>query len=137
MVILIFNRTKNTGLNMLLNNIEEGKAGIDDLDRAGFTALYSAVKLKDLELVKQLIKAGADVNKASGDMLHTPLIVAVMFCDMSSGIIQLLLSNGADPNIKNSIMSSAVDIARNLGYDGEVELFLKYKRVESVEDTGW
>ncbi|MBN1974174.1 MAG: ankyrin repeat domain-containing protein [Sedimentisphaerales bacterium] len=59
------------------------------------STLHAAVKLKNMEKVKEFLDKGADVNEyENGD---TPLLIAVN--NDSNDIAKLLLEHGADPNI--------------------------------------
>ena len=60
-------------------------------------SLCHAIESEDLELMRQLIDSGADVN-AIGEGGMTPLLWA--FPDNKIERFKLLLENGADPNVK-------------------------------------
>ena len=68
------------------------------------TPLISAVSAGHLALVKELIKAGADVNKGNSHK-ETPLMFAAINGNIE--LIELLLSAGADVNAKSASYSSA------------------------------
>lgn len=71
----------------------EAEAFFDDPE---VVALCKAIEANDLEEMKRLIEAGADVNaKGKGNM--TPLLWA--FFDDKLPRFKLLLENGADPNV--------------------------------------
>lgn len=75
--------------------IEETDCLIDATDFQGETALLKSMEFCDnSEIAVALISAGANVNKASVDML-TPLHVAVR---KSKAVAQLLIENGANMN---------------------------------------
>lgn len=85
-------------------------------DDLGSTALHWVAEMGDpndtvvlknqVVLAKQLIKAGANVNAKAytGKLQKTPLHVACFSGTVTNfKLIRLLLDNGADPNIPNSI----------------------------------
>ena len=110
----------------------------------GESALMLAAIHGQTELVQQLIDAGADVNKTGWTPLHyacsgtspaqldivrllldnaayidaespngsTPLMMAAMYGP--SGLVQLLLDEGADPTLRNQIGLSAIDFAQKV-----------------------
>lgn len=59
--------------------------------------LNVAVSKGDIEIVKKFIEYGADVNQMSEDM--TPLMIAARYNKVE--ILNVLLANGARPNVKN------------------------------------
>lgn len=71
-------------------------------DKEGRTPLMLAIMDNNVDKVKQLIKAGANVNVISNKG-NTPLLIATGY-DVSREIIQALLDAGADVNF-----SAAVD----------------------------
>jgi ankyrin repeat protein len=76
----------------------------------------SACECGNIEIVKILISAGADLNKASSSGM-TPLIYAGMSGD--SFIAEILLKHGANPSTRDSSGYNATDWARKK-YDGMV-----------------
>lgn len=74
-------------------------------NKNGITALYDnisplniAIFKGDIETVKRFIKYGEDTNKKSNGM--SPLMFAARYNKVA--ILQLLLSNGANPKIKDT-----------------------------------
>src|SRR5215467_7794925 len=66
----------------------------------GTTALHWAAFRDDLEMVKLLIAAGADVKATTREGALTPLFMACT--NGSAPIIDALLKAGADPNSANA-----------------------------------
>lgn len=81
--------------------IEEEGYDVNDQDNAGNTALHEAALNGHLDIVKLLIKNGADVNMQSFEMFKdTPLIDASANGHLD--VVKYLLSHGADPTICNA-----------------------------------
>jgi ankyrin repeat protein len=81
---------------LLSHSAAYNRAQIDVVDQDGFTALSWAVEHGNLECVRALVNAGADVNLAS-PLGHTPLHSAAGHKDVE--LAQLLLSKGAAVNV--------------------------------------
>ncbi|MBK0052971.1 ankyrin repeat domain-containing protein [Stenotrophomonas sp. S39] len=106
---------KNTGCPMLIQAVANycssvvseliaAGANINMSDEYGDTALHFAAQLNDLDTVRLLIDAGADINRC-GEGGSTPLHLT------DCGNCQnLLVSNGADPTIKNDMGLSVDDM---------------------------
>ena len=78
------------------------------INRAGWTPLHYACTTGKLEIAQMLVANGAKVNALSPSNT-TPLMMAV-----NSGneqLIKLLLDNGADLRIRNTAGYSAIDVA--------------------------
>jgi len=78
-------------------------AGLDDVrdDFGGVTLLQLAILADDLSLCKTLIEKGASVNQTNHHG-HTPLHIALMvYGDSMASVVDLLLSKGADPSLRD------------------------------------
>lgn len=82
--------------------------------------LYDAVCHNNLKLAGWLLKNGADVNYKGGCLLETALTLAVYSDNIN--VVRLLLEKGADVNEENGDGKTALDIAREKGYDEIVRL---------------
>ncbi|MFL6108697.1 MAG: ankyrin repeat domain-containing protein [Marmoricola sp.] len=73
---------------------------MSDLDRAGRSKLHYAAADKDLELARELLAQGFDVNlrDAAG---WTPLHFAAQ--SQSAEMVEVLLDNGAEVNAPNAV----------------------------------
>ena len=97
---------------------EELCAGLKLFKKAGWhidtptqelkTALHIAARHRDLESIKQLILAGADVN-AQDSMGNTPLHSAVDELSISQDCITVLLKAGANPLLLNKTGQTVFD----------------------------
>ena len=119
--------------------------------------IFAAVELNDVDMVKRLLEAGAEVNlkTSTGD---TPLFYAARggyktivemliakSADINSknnnglaplhlavrgnqkDIVELLIAKGADVNVRNNAGRTPLDIAEQRGYKEIVEMFRKHK----------
>lgn len=78
-----------------LKMLAEQPGSVDTAEADGSTALLWAAHWNDLELVQQLLKAGANPN-VQNELQSTPLAEAAF--NANTGIIQALLDAGADAN---------------------------------------
>ncbi len=122
----------------ILSDVKARKAAFDEVDKDGYSAFSLAVRDNQAEIVREMIIAGADVNKPSGKLKLSPLHGA-----SNIEVIRLLVNNKADVNAKdasgNSPLHSAVRNARidvikalidsgaevnQANYDGQTPIFL-------------
>lgn len=87
--------------------------GCDVADSGGWTPLHLAVEKNHLEVVKQLIWSGADVNVISNDG-WTPLHVAVDEGHLN--MVRYLLEQGVDVTYPNVSGRTPIHSAAELGY---------------------
>ena len=98
------------------------KRGADpnQTDAAGATALMWAIP--DIEKVRRLVAAGANVNARSTDTGRTPLLIAANYPGTVE-LLKLLLARGADLRAKDAAGFTALGLAM-LSADVEVVRFL-------------
>lgn len=96
--------------------IDKG-ANVNLHDNNGWTALHFAASEYLVTVVKLLIDKNANVN--AKDSYGNNVIWRAVFSSKGRGeIIQILLNNGADPNIANNSNVSALNLANRIGnYD--------------------
>lgn len=84
------------------------KSNVNAKDKMGLTSLHMATQFGHLQIIKLLIKNGADINtqNAFGNipMFYVPNENAVEIC-------KLLMKHGADPTIKNEYDVAPLDYA--------------------------
>lgn len=88
---------------------------IKNFDQRNFmedTVLHTVSSWGDLDAVKILVAAGADVN-AKGDQGATPLFNAVM--GESADVVSFLLNSGADIGVSNNYKRKVIEYAKNVG----------------------
>lgn len=91
----------------------------------------------DIEAVRHLIQSGCDVNEVDEDG-RTPLMDAILNCDCSSAMVQLLLENGASVNVADKVQHwTSLHFASRDGKPVLVSLLLKRgARVDAVDVYG-
>jgi ankyrin repeat protein len=92
-------------------------AATDIQDRHGYTALHFAAQNNHLGIARALLEGGASVDLRD-EYGNTPLFRAVFASTGEGDLIRLLLSHGANRDLKNTSDVSPVDLARTIGnYD--------------------
>ncbi|MCB9208381.1 MAG: ankyrin repeat domain-containing protein [Ignavibacteriales bacterium] len=89
------------------NNNDSGKIEPPNLD------LHSAIYMRDLEAIKQHIKAGSDINVQENFLKSTPLITAAALDEPEAA--KLLIDAGAKIDYQNMDGSTALITAAALG----------------------
>jgi ankyrin repeat protein len=82
----------------------------DAVDSRGRTALYCGCWKDHKFVVKHLLQAGANVEKANAETGVTPLILAA--ANGRLNVMELLLQNGADATKRENTGRTAFDAAR-------------------------
>ena len=82
-------------------------------DKFGVPPLFHCVDQERLELIPEMVRAGAKVNAYENDLLQTPLHRAV-FCTFGARFVRLLLDLGADPRTVDAAGHTPLDAARLL-----------------------
>src|SRR5207245_702031 len=97
-----------------LELLARGNQGISSRARGelAFTPLHFAVQRGDLEAVKALLEAGADVDKPTTSGM-SPLVLAINNAHYE--VAAYLLRHGADPNADGQGWSALHQVARMRG----------------------
>lgn len=99
----------------LVNHID---IDLSKTDHTGCTALHYAIEYSQMTIVKDIISSRITINHKNNDG-DTPLHYAVRYY---KHIVQLLLDNGADPNITNNYNKRPCD---QIGIDSNTINLLK------------
>ena len=95
------------------------------------TALHSASHAGQVQVVRTLLKCGAEVN-ARGVWDQTPLILASFQGHLD--IVQCLLDHGADPNLQNNLQCTALRHAAVIGHLEMVRTLIAHSVDVNVQD---
>ncbi|CCI45739.1 unnamed protein product [Albugo candida] len=111
----------------------ENKGNLDERDKYGLTPLHWACDYEKLEVVKFLIKLGANTNAVENRLFkRTPLHFACL--RGAKEIVQVLLEHHADPEARDYKGWSALHCGAYNGSEGVVEILIK-ARVNSHSVT--
>ncbi|WP_265023346.1 MULTISPECIES: ankyrin repeat domain-containing protein [unclassified Wolbachia] len=106
--------------------VEKG-VNVNATDVGGYTALHLAVTEKRLEIVRELIKSGADVNAEEYENKCTPLHLGCMVGEKE--IVEELVEAGGEIEQEDECGMTAIDYAKN---SKEVTEVLK-KETDKIE----
>jgi len=100
------------------------EAGIspDTADKLGYTALMHAANRGNTEIVRALIKSGANVNAKTKFQERTPLMFASLYG--YTEIVNLLLEAGADVNVKSPDGATALVFSAENGHQDIVNALI-------------
>jgi len=127
----ILNMVIDGELESFKNKVNEGfdpESIIDDWNTE--TALHVAVVYEQFEIVKYLLEELHVYPDPLNYYNQTPLYLAVLYGNYDFS--ELLLENGADPNVENDYGETPLYIAISYGYDDIAELLKEYG-AEEVE----
>lgn len=105
---------------------------IDSVDRVGRTALYIAVLKEDENAARFLIEKGANVNICDAEGM--PPVYFASASPSSAGVLQLLLENNADVNVKGR-HGSALHVAASNRNVTAVRMLMNYHADPNVRDS--
>jgi uncharacterized protein len=100
-------------------------SSIEAVGPSGSRPLHVACNRSNLEEVKALVLAGANINSV-GDMGNTPLHEAVGANNPE--IVEFLLLSGADLSIRNEFEQTAKEIAELMERNAVLEVFQRLER---------
>lgn len=101
------------------------KASVEDIDSSGWTALMRAAEFGELDKIKSLLAAGANIEASNPKVYDgaTPVVIALHFDEHDAAV--LLLERGAKLEGENA--STALVLAARSGFDDLVDRFIKAK----------
>ena len=102
--------TSNSQEPLLSENVRRMKQLLLDLtDYEGYTPIHDSVEMSHAQCTKELIRYGCSIN-TSASHGNTPLHYAARNDDIKT--VEVLLKNGACPNVRNAVGKRAADMAR-------------------------
>lgn len=101
------------------NTVKNGQIALLKL-----TALHHAATDGPVEMVRDLLDAGADIN-AKDSRGFTPLTLAIAADHQDSGIVRLLIDHGADVNARAGTGETPLDWAEKFGFPQAVAMLNK------------
>jgi 26S proteasome non-ATPase regulatory subunit 10 len=108
---------------------------IDEQDNAGWSALHVASSKGDLEMVRQLIENGADVNLKTNNGV-TPVHLAVSHDD--ADVVKYLIDHNGSVRTKDNLDRTALQRAAAAGFEDIVSVLIAAKAPVSATDSyGW
>jgi ankyrin repeat protein len=96
---------------------------VDEQKSSSFPVLTLAVKNGNVEIMKELLQSGADVNLRSSSYLVGPLHVAAMKDDKEA--LQELLKKGADVDLKDGVDKAPIHYASKKGHIEALQELIK------------
>ena len=114
-LIKAINAIKSNDEKKLEEIIIKDKTIINKLNSDGLSLFHFLVIKKNINLIKLLLKNGADVNIKSLNKKRTPLHLAYIYQnDETNDIINLLLNCGANDNVLDSNNKKPIEYKKNL-----------------------
>ena len=97
--------------------------------------ILEASRRGDLETVEAIMKLGADYKNARGEGDWAPLHMAAI--EGHDQVVELLLANGADANVRDLENSTPLHYAANKSHLNTTEILLRYGAdVNAKDDEG-
>lgn len=87
------------------------------------TAFHNAVLMGDYKTFEHYLSKGMDIDQRRGTFESTPLLAAANMGRLEA--VKYLLSKGANPDLKNALGKTAIEIARKRGKDSVVDALNK------------
>jgi ankyrin repeat protein len=117
------------GILMMFSCGQSGEAAEKKETKPPVMDLHTAAVLGDLDVIRQHVEAGSDLNVKEPSVGSSPLITAAVFD--KPDVVRLLAESGADVNYRNNEGSTALHTAAFLCRLEVVEILL-----ENGADTG-
>jgi hypothetical protein len=98
----------------LLRALLQGGVAVDVLDQRGRTGLMLAAERGHLDALRELVAAGAEIDRRDAGKLHWPALMHALHADRSEAAVSLL-QWGADPCASDDSGYDALMIAASRG----------------------
>ena len=122
------------GDRLRVSSLLKQKTKVNAAQGDGMTALHWAAVRDDLEMLRQLLKHGADVTASTREGGITPLFLASSNAD--AAMLEALLKAGADPNTTNGNGTTVLMQAAAAGNPDAVKVLLEHgARVNATESA--
>lgn len=105
---LLFHALETNNEELILNTISK-VSNLNFFNEDGYSPILLAAQNGNLNIIKEFVKKGADINQVLGRNYTTPLIKAIKFGNDESAIY--LVENGAKIDIKDGEGKDALDYA--------------------------
>lgn len=109
--VLAYALRSHCDFSLLMFLVENG-ADIYDFDNEGVSIFEMAITYNNIQMVKYFLDKSIDVNSTKRKSGFTPLMCASSYGRNS--IVELLLKNGADKEVKDRKGFTAIDFARKM-----------------------
>jgi ankyrin repeat protein len=126
--------TDRTPLNFTNVKIERTEFDVNGGDSVGNSTLSLEIQERHLEVVEELLRAGADANTANVAG-GTPLMTAVAFDDKGTAILERLLDAGADIDAQNNGGETALMYAAKYGRKEALHILLARGANPAIRDN--
>uniref|UniRef100_A0ABD2XLJ0 Uncharacterized protein n=1 Tax=Trichogramma kaykai TaxID=54128 RepID=A0ABD2XLJ0_9HYME len=94
------------------------KYNVNYIDKSGYTHFHAACERGCHNVVEKFLELGQDPNCLAQKSVEPPIHLALWF--HHDEIVELLMKNGADPNLANEEGSTPLHVISSSGYDDDI-----------------
>jgi hypothetical protein len=125
---------EHTPLNFTRVKIQHTVLDVNGSDSVGNSTISEEVRERHLQVVEELLRAGADVNAANRSG-GTPLMTAIAFDAKSTAIMERLLDGGADIDAQDDGGRTALMYAAKYGRKEALQILLARGANPAIRDN--